>query len=289
MEKDQNQNNISEREPAVQPAEEEMSVIGRRLAAQKSAEVEEEKPEAPSLTEASPTLRWLDNFWYHYKWPTIFIAFFLVLGIICVVQLVNRPSYDSSVAIASPYLMSKTERSDLEQLFNSICPQDFNNDGKKTINITDYQIYVTEDEIESDVEAYTQMGDKFQLNQDANLKRTENFYSYIKTGETSICIVSEEMYTKLRSSTTVAVIQPLSEIYGNESLPEGALKDGHGVRLCETDFYNYHTAAQCIPDDAIICVLKPVVIGKNRSEEMYARDIAFFRAIVDFEVIEETT
>ena len=23
--------------------------------------------------------RWLDNFWYHYKWPTVIIAFFAIV------------------------------------------------------------------------------------------------------------------------------------------------------------------------------------------------------------------
>ena len=42
----------------------------------------DDKREAPEITPQSKVLRWLDNFWYHYKWPTIIIAFFLIVGIV---------------------------------------------------------------------------------------------------------------------------------------------------------------------------------------------------------------
>ena len=42
----------------------------------------------------SKVLKWLDNFWYHYKWVAIIVTFFLVLGIILIVQLVSRENYE---------------------------------------------------------------------------------------------------------------------------------------------------------------------------------------------------
>ena len=39
-------------------------------------------------------LKWLDNYWYHYKWRTIVILFFAVLLIVCVVQCSTVEKYD---------------------------------------------------------------------------------------------------------------------------------------------------------------------------------------------------
>lgn len=278
-----NQNNTPERDES----QEEQSIIGRRLAAQ-SPHRDEEKPEPASLTKSSPFLRWLDNFWYHHKWKTIVISFFVVMGIIVSVQFINRPTYDTSVVMASPYLMSKNERAEFEQLLNSICPQDFDGNGKKTVNIMDYQIYVTEAEIESDEKAYASLDDHFTIDRARNQTRKENFYSYIKTGESSVCILSRELYSELRSSGA-AVFKPLSELYPDGNLPEGALEDGYGIRLYRTDFYVYNPTAHFIPDDAILCILNPVVIGKNNQDKYYARDLALFHAIADFRVSEEGT
>ena len=40
-------------------------------------------------------LKWLDNFWYHHKWATIITAFFLVVAVICCIQIFSRKTYDA--------------------------------------------------------------------------------------------------------------------------------------------------------------------------------------------------
>ena len=53
--------------------------------------------------------QWLENFWYHYKWTVIVVAFFVAVAVVGIVQMVNRPQYDTSVCLASPYKMNKEE------------------------------------------------------------------------------------------------------------------------------------------------------------------------------------
>ncbi len=45
----------------------------------------EEKLEPGTLTTNSRVLKWLDNFWYHYKWHTIITLFVAVVVIVGVV------------------------------------------------------------------------------------------------------------------------------------------------------------------------------------------------------------
>ena len=64
------------------------------------------------------------------------------------------------------------------------------------------------------------------------------------------------------------------------------MADGYGVALKDTDFYKYNPAAQVYPENAIICVHCPTLGGRSKKDALYAEDVAFFKAIVEFEVAE---
>ena len=52
----------------------------------------------------SKFLKWLDNYWYHYKWHTIIVAFFLIIGIISTVQIFNRETYEDNIEVFVKYM-----------------------------------------------------------------------------------------------------------------------------------------------------------------------------------------
>ena len=247
-----------------------------------------DKLEAGDIVAASPALRWLDNFWYHYKWTVIVVAFFVAVAVVGIVQMVNRPQYDTSICLASPYKMNKEERADMEALLERICPEDFNGNGEKLVNLVEYQIY-SEEEFESEAERYEAMTDEagnpdqFQINRKFNSDEYKNFSNFTMTGETSVYILSPYLYGILRDADR---LKPLSEVYTDGTLPEGALSDGFGIALKDTDFYKYNPAARIYPENAILCLHKPTISGRSKKEARYAEDVAFFKAIADFEVRE---
>lgn len=247
-----------------------------------------DKLQAGDIVAASPALRWLDNFWYHNKWTVIVVTFFVAVLLIGIVQMVGRPKYDTSVCLASPYKMNKEERAELEKLMTRICPEDFNGNGEKLINIVEYQIY-SEEEYESEVDRYEAMTDEegnpdqFQINRKFNSDEYKNFSNFTMTGETSVYILSPYLYGILCDAER---LKPLSEVYTDGTLPAGALPDGFGIALKDTDFYKYNPAAQVYPENAILCLHKPTISGRSKNEARYAEDMAFFKAIADFEVQE---
>ena len=249
---------------------------------------ENDKLEAGDITAASPALRWLDNFWYHYKWTVIVVAFFVSVAVVCIVQFINRPSYDTSMVLGSPYRMNNQERTDFEALLARVCPEDFNGDGEKMVNLVVYQVF-SEEEYESESEAYAAITnaegetDAFYINRQFNTDEYKNFSQYTMTGETSVYILSPYMYASLMESNR---LKPLSELYTDGTLPEGAMEDGFGIALKDTDFYKYNPAVQVIPDTAILCLHRPTLAGRSKNESLYAEDVAFFMAIADFEVKE---
>ena len=247
-----------------------------------------DKLQPGEITAASPFLRKLDNFWYHNKWTVIVVAFFVTVAVVGLVQMVNRPRYDTSVCLASPYKMNKEERAAMEDLFERICPGDFNGNGEKLVNLVEYQIY-SEEEFESEADRYEAMTDEngnpdqFQINRKFNSDEYKNFSNFTMTGETSVYILSPYLYDLLVSAER---LKPLSEVYTNGDLPTGALSDGFGIALKDTDFYKYNPAAQIYPENAILCLHKPTISGRSKNEARYAEDMAFFKAIADFEVRE---
>lgn len=243
---------------------------------------EGDKLEARNLTETSPALRWLDNFWYHYKWTLIVVVFFVSVAIVCIVQLVSRPKYDTSMVFAGHYRMNNEERADFEELLNRICPADFNDDGEKKVNLVVYQVY-SEEEYRAEAESYEQESDHFAINNKYNVDEFKNFNQYSMTGETSVYVISPYLYDQLKVGKR---LKPLSELYPNGQLPTGARDDGYGIDLAKTDFYTYNPAAQVIPDTAILCVLLPTISGGSSDADTYADELTFFRAIADYRVKE---
>lgn len=247
-----------------------------------------DKLKAGDITAASTLLRKLDNFWYHNKWTVIVVTFFVSVAIVCLVQFISRPEYDSSLVFGSTYRMNKEERADLEKLLIRICPEDFTGDDEKLINIMEYQVY-SEEEYDSEREYYSSITneegetDSFQINRQYNTSEYTNFSQYTMTGESSVYILSPYLYGILLQADR---LKPLSEIYAGEELPEGAMADGFGVALKDTDFYKYNPEAQVLPENSIICFHLPTVGGRSKNPELYADDMAFFKAILDFEVKE---
>ena len=125
--------------------------------------------------------------------------------------------------------------------------------------------------------------DSFQINRQYNMNEYKNFSQYTMTGESSVYILSPYLYSILRDAHR---LKPLSEVYPDGNLPEGALEDGFGIALKDTDFYKYNPAAQVLPDNVILCLHLPTVGGRSKNEARYAEDTAFFKAIADFEVKE---
>lgn len=243
---------------------------------------ENDKLEAGDIVAASPALRWLDNFWYHYKWTFLMTVFFVLVGIICLIQIFTRPKYDTSLAYATHYRMNNEERADFEALLNNLCPEDFDGNGEENVNLVVYQYY-SDSEYESEVEHFKSKGEVFEINKKYNIDEYNNFNTFTLTGETSVYILSPYLYNLLMTADR---LKPLSEVYSDGNLPKGAMEDGFGIMLSETDFYKYNPAAQSIPDTAILCLHRPTLAGRGKNEKLYGDDVAFFRAIADFEVKE---
>lgn len=78
-------------------------------------------------------LKWLDNFWYHHKWATIITAFFLVVAVICCIQIFSRKTYDAYFEfIGSGGSITKTQYEDIVSSLDGFVPDV---DGNKEVSV----------------------------------------------------------------------------------------------------------------------------------------------------------
>lgn len=241
-----------------------------------------DKLQPGDLTERSRVLRWLDNFWFYNKWKIIIGGFFLTVLIIGLVQILGQDKYDTTVAVACAYRMDTEEREKFMELMGRFCPEDYDGNGEKAVNLRWYQVYSEEEYKEAVSEAAAESM-YFEVNAKYNSDEYQNFNAYILTGDSSVVMVSPYLYSILADGHR---LMPLSEVYGDGELPVGATEDGYGIYLSQTDFYQYNQAAQPLPDTTILCLLRATVSGEASDPDTYSHSVAMFRALADYRVSE---
>lgn len=221
-----------------------------------------------SLTDKSKLLTKLDNFWFHYKWVVIIGAFFVLVLIVGLVQILGRTETDAAVTFAGPAYISPNDCAAIETELGKILPEDYTGDGKNTVKFSNYTIYY-----ESDLEGK----DTSSIDMSQNSTNKSNYDDYVSSGECSIYFVGSELY---KNFLTHERLQSMSDIFG-ENLPQGTAEDGYGVRLGDLPIYQLD-AFKVLPEDTYICLTKPYIYGESSKADSYAEMTEYFKAIINF-------
>ncbi len=235
------------------------------------------------LTSSNKFLKWLENFWYYHKWKVIIITFFAVVIIVSVAQMINKTDPDIEVTVATHTVYYQENVDSLEQALTALLPGDINGDGKKTVILNTYKIY-SEAELKAANEKETDAEGNPVIYADEayNKSQIEAYNSYVMTGQCSVMIISEYLYNDLVSRNSDEILlKPISEIYG-DNLPEGVTADGYGIKLKACGAYKNLDAFRSLPDDSVICIMRPFVMNGGRGEEKHGAAVEYFKTIVDF-------
>ena len=232
-------------------------------------------------------IKWLDNFWYHYKWPTIIITFFVVVGIVCTVQVATSDKEDILIVYGGPNSYTQEEKAALIDVFSNILPKDINGDGKKLAALSTYQIF-SEEQIKA-MEAETDSEGRHapKVNKSYNSSQYETYNQQNLSGSTSICFVDPWLYEQINSETKATHLCPLNDelLFGSGVKVKGAI-DEYAVRLGDTDIYKDYEALQKMPADTVVFLWNPFgtenIFGKSDDEvNQFERDT--FVAIVGYD------
>ena len=225
---------------------------------------------------------WFDNFWYHHKWATIAVLFVVIVLTVCVVQMCSKEDKgDLSVVLAGPYGFTGEESGydDIRACLASYLPADYDESGDKKTDIVHYTIYSADQITELSKQDVS-------VNTAANAQNFSSFFDYLKLGETAILFLDPYLFDEL--AKTKGYLADLGEnfSYSTDDSQAVVYTDSEGktavlgIKLSETVLWRDNAAIRNLPEDTVVCMLKPFAIGKNSKPDEYAKEVAYFKALM---------
>lgn len=224
-------------------------------------------------------VKWLDNFFYHYKWRVIFITFFVGVFVFCGVQLFNRENYDCYLLYAGPTLLTGEEKDAILRDL-AFVTDDYNGDGENKICLTGI-VAISDDDIAKAEEEAKALGTKYEYDYSARQRAMQQYSNELMTGRSYLCFLSEYMYERCADS---GCFVPVDEILGY--LPEGAY-DECALRLGKTPYGEYFSSVFGKMGDGTLLCLRRISLAdaenKNAVAE-YENYKKIFKNIAEFEI-----
>ena len=225
--------------------------------------------------------KWLDNFWYHYKWVTLVTAFFTVTLSIIIIQMITKTNPDSNILYGGPAVLTANQTKEIENAFNALLPEDFHGDGEKITSLQAITLMTKEQIAKAEAEA-AENSSVFVYNPQSLENNKTSFSTQLFSGEYVICLIDPEQY---KNAYKAGGFAPLSELFGENNIPEYAYDDC-ALLLSETNFSKFFTAMSVFPDDTLICVRKmssvSAIKGKSKAEREYNNQLRLFYSIIAF-------
>ena len=207
--------------------------------------------------------KWIDNFWYHYKWETLIVIFVAIVLAVVIPQSVTKTEYDTSVLFTGPEFIDADENAAIESAFRQIM-HDYDQNGSKELQLINLTAF-TADQAKALVQTGSYTMSVLSPYLETNVM--DNFSTQIFAGEASICLLDPYWYSIVRREDGFV---PLSEILGYT--PEKAI-DEYSIYLKDTDFGSFFTAFDVLPDDTVLCMRRmstaSALLGQNRTEKKY--------------------
>lgn len=223
--------------------------------------------------------KWLDNFWYHYKWITLVTVFFIGIILFMAIQSGNNESYDIQVLYTGPCILDINQKQEIQTSFAQVMSGDYDGDSKKNVLLSDITLYTDEQISEANSGGNTSI---FIVNINGNTMEDQEkmFTQEIVSGESSICMLDPFWYERVKSNSGFV---KLEEVLGYR--PDCAIDD-YGVYLKDTDFGKYFTALGAFPKDTVLCMRNmstmSTFFSKSRTEKKYEFAKNTFRDIMNF-------
>lgn len=233
-------------------------------------------------TKDSKLLSWLDNFWYHYKWHTIAIAFILVVLVTVLVNCINTPKSNVIFTYAGPkeFVTAPAEKIAINSALSNVSKEVY---GEKAVaSLNSFLIYSREqiEEIESELDENGNQ--KYKVDTAFNTSEMNSFDEFSKTGASFILMLDPSVYQRMldQNGESERLVE-LSAVFG--STPEGA-RDKYSVRLGDTEAYQSIPELRALPADTVLCLHARLILSTSKNE--YDDHVEIFKSFAKLETIE---
>ncbi|MBO5286680.1 MAG: hypothetical protein J6B34_01000 [Clostridia bacterium] len=217
------------------------------------------------------------NLWYQHKWAILITAFFLVIGIVFLVQMINREEPDMKIAYAGPQYVNNELYQAVQNSFGAMTT-DYNNDGKKVLNFT-YTTYQNEEQQKLAQESMKENEKDFifggAISQSANYDAYTSIQYQILSGDTVMFLMDEALFKEYEGNFLT-----VSDVLGYE-LEQGQLcgEQGKGVYLHSITLCQFFPNLKKLPKDTVICLLPKLI---TVDETLYNHTLEYFKSVIEF-------
>lgn len=222
-------------------------------------------------------IKWLDNFWYHYKWPTIMIAFFGTILVVGIVQMVGKTDPDISLIYAGPQVITEQGSQEMEKTFSQVVREDINDDGEKVVRLTEVVI-LSDAQLQEKKEEAEEEGDALYYDVSLRDDAFNQAKGWLVTGEMLVCLMDPYVYEIFAKQN---LFLPLADYL--DEVPDFAY-DAYSIRFSETEFGSFYSSLEPLGEDTLLCLVKPTFLGTDEESARYQAHIAFIKEILAFEI-----
>lgn len=205
--------------------------------------------------------KWLENYWYHYKWATIISAFFITVAVICIVQIASKKNYNIYIRYVGDSVITGTQYDDMTGALEKIV----SGDKKDSVNFAQVA-YISDDD------------NPYKNEKNAVARET---LSSMLVQPYYIYIMDLTAYNDYKDS---GVFAPLSSIF--EEDVTYISYDEYALYLSKTEFLKNAPGMEWVEEDTVIVIkivpYDSVFTGKKSKRELASFDIhkEFLRSMV---------
>lgn len=197
--------------------------------------------------------KWIENFWYYYKWFFLLGVVVVTFVTICTIQYLTKSDADCGILIVSAKTIRENTCQNILNQAEEFIP-DVNGDGKKSVTIDAITLH-------SDL-SILDRGEREQAREDY-----KHYSDEILAGEACILLLDEYYFAELSDNGNLVNLHAVFS-----KLPETALNE-YGVLLKNTPLYLLDGFSD-LPDDLILCLKYAPVLSDSDDSKRVDMDIA---------------
>lgn len=188
--------------------------------------------------------RWLDNFWYHYKWHTIFTAIIVFTVLFCTLSMCRRKEPDYYFYYVGPGEFTSNQQ---RAIINSLGEKSGEDGRDATLSIS-FLFVMTNDQIARFGEEHADDG--LTVNGGQIMQNRDLLSDEILTGNAILFFMDPEVLAETQQSSGAFLeIRP----FAPEGTPDEAFSGEYGIKLNYTVFAS-DPAFAAFPEGTVIAI-----------------------------------
>ncbi len=211
----------------------------------------------------------LQNFWYHSKYTFLAFCLFAIFIIVAIVQIFTKDSPDANFCYMGTSSISFTSGNILQESVGVFMKEDYNGDGKKTIDYIELTVLDPKKAQNFDQTTYT--------SHEIDKVAGERFVAELVGGDSMIYLADEKYY---KMALEQNILMPLNKIL--DTVPDFA-HDEYSVLLRDLEIF-YLPGFNKLPGDTVVFVRYPVSVADSKKslKEREKCNLSVFRDMFEY-------